>query len=127
MVARVASTSLVTNSPAVWRVQRSSSSCGVIAASPFLEMRRKRLVRIAPAQGLREAKGLRQAASGPQKIRLPVLNHPLDGLPIGQVLGEDAARQVGQLRVARKAQRDELADGELVQPRPQVRGQEPLE
>src|SRR5712692_708406 len=38
MVARVASTSLVTNSPAVWRVQRSSSSCGVIAASPFLDI-----------------------------------------------------------------------------------------
>src|SRR5712692_10395430 len=119
MVARVASTSLVTNSPAVWRVQRSSSSCGVITASPFLEMLRKRLVRIAPIQGLRVAIGPpRPAASGAQEIRLPVLNHPLDGLPIGQVLGQDAARQVGQFGVARKAQRDELADGELVHPRP---------
>src|SRR5712692_2951800 len=95
MVARVASTSLVTNSPAVWRVQRSSSSCGVITASPFLEMLRKRLVRIAPIQGLRVAIGPpRPAASGAQEIRLPVFDHPFDGLPIGQVLGQDAARQL---------------------------------
>src|SRR5487761_140843 len=57
-----------------------------------------------------------------QVVRLPGLDHLFDGFPVLHFFVEDAAREVREFGVARKAQSDELTNRELQNARLQISG-----
>jgi hypothetical protein len=62
-------------------------------------------------------------ALGAKVIRPPVLNHLLDRFAISDFVVENFTREVWKFRITRKAQRDDLSDGEFSNTRLQFRGQ----